>query len=141
MAQRFLVEQHKDNLESAHIYFYSPVPFPKKDPDSMLGLEVKGLGEHGVTNCAGSIHEDGQPWEIIGVKEPVTLTEEQANELIQHIDTVCKKHGVEYLDKHYSKVILDSDAKIYEGTRHTSMISITDSCFSSTLTKESPKKK
>jgi hypothetical protein len=57
---------------------------------------------------------------------PTTLTVEQANELIQHIDIICKKYGVEYLDKHYSKVILDSDAKIYEGTRHTFMVSITD---------------
>jgi hypothetical protein len=126
MAQKFIVEQHKDDPTSTHIYFYSPLPFPKKEPEKILGLEVKGLGEHGVANCAGSIHENGQQWEIIGSKEPVTLTEEQANELIQYIDTVCKKHGVEYLDKHYSKVILDSDTKIYEGTRHTSMISITD---------------
>ncbi|MFL6421057.1 MAG: hypothetical protein ACJ71P_16855, partial [Nitrososphaeraceae archaeon] len=27
--KKFLIEQHKDNLEKAHIYFYSPVPFPR----------------------------------------------------------------------------------------------------------------
>jgi hypothetical protein len=29
MAEKFIVEQHKDNLQKAHIYFYSPIPFPK----------------------------------------------------------------------------------------------------------------
>jgi hypothetical protein len=48
MAHKFIVEQHKDNLEKAHIYFYSPIPFPKKSSDSILGLEVKGVGEHGI---------------------------------------------------------------------------------------------
>jgi hypothetical protein len=127
MAQKFLVEQHKDNLQKAHVYFYSPIPFPKKEPDSVLGLEVKGLGEHGVANCAGSIHKDGQPWEIIGVKEPpVTLKEEQAKEFIEHIDQICKKYNLEYLEKHYRN-LLDSDTKIYQGERHTSLISLANS--------------
>jgi hypothetical protein len=30
LSQKFLVEQHKDNPDKAHIYFYSPIPFPKK---------------------------------------------------------------------------------------------------------------
>jgi hypothetical protein len=57
MAHKFIVEQHKDNLEKAHIYFYSPIPFPKKSSDSILGLEVKGVGEHGIAYCAPSIHQ------------------------------------------------------------------------------------
>jgi hypothetical protein len=126
MSQKFLIEQHKDNQEKAHIYFYSPIPFPQKTPDSILGLEVKGMGKHGIAFCSPSIHQQGQPYEIIGTSDPITLTVEQANEFIQHIDSICKKYGVEYLDKHYTKVILDSDTKIYEGTRHRSMISITD---------------
>ena len=77
MAQKFLVEQHKDNLQKAHVYFYSPKPFPKKDADSVLGLEVKGVGGHGVANCAGSIHKNGKPWEIIGTTNPITLTTDQ----------------------------------------------------------------
>ena len=46
----------------------------------------------------------------------ITLTQEQAKEFKQHIDTICKKHGVEYLDRHYRN-LLDSDAKIYQGER------------------------
>jgi hypothetical protein len=78
MSQKFIVEQHKDNLQKAHIYFYSEIPFPKKSSDSVLGLEVKGLGEHGIAYCANSVHKDGQPYEIIGTINPVTLTPDQA---------------------------------------------------------------
>jgi hypothetical protein len=126
MAQKFLVEQHKDNLQKAHIYFYSPIPFPKKSSDSVLGLEVKGLGEHGIAYCTNSIHKDGQPYEIIGTTNPIMLTADQAKELIDHIDQVCKKYNLEYLEKHYQN-LLDSDAKIYQGERHTLLISIANS--------------
>ena len=54
LAQKFLVDQHKDNPDKAHIYFYSPIPFPKKSADSILGLEIKGLGEHGIVFCSPS---------------------------------------------------------------------------------------
>jgi hypothetical protein len=126
MAQEFIVEQHNDNLQKAHIYFYSPIPFPKKSADYVLGLEVKGLGEHGLAYCANSIHKDGQPYEIIGTTNPITLTADQAKELIEHIDQICKKYNLEYLEKHYRN-LLDSDAKIHIGERHTSLISIANS--------------
>ena len=126
LSQKFIVEQHKDNLEKAHIYFYSPIPFPKKSSDSVLGLEVKGLGEHGIAYCTSSIHQGGQPYEIIGTTEPATLTDEQAKEFTLHIDNICKKYGLEYLEKHY-KNLLDSGVKIYQGERHVSLISIASS--------------
>ena len=53
--------------------------------------------------------------------EPIVLTQEQAKEFKQHIDTICKKHGIEYLERHYRN-LLDSDAKIYQGERHDSMM-------------------
>ena len=43
LSNKLLIEQHKDNPQKAHIYFYSPIPFPKKNADSIIGLEVKGL--------------------------------------------------------------------------------------------------
>ncbi|HZC20565.1 MAG TPA: bifunctional DNA primase/polymerase [Nitrososphaeraceae archaeon] len=55
MAQRTLVEQHADCLDRAHFYFYSPIPFPKKSADSVLGLEVKGSGDHGLMFCSPSM--------------------------------------------------------------------------------------
>src|SRR5690242_6853832 len=126
MAQKFIVEQHKENLQKAHIYFYSPIPFPKKSSDSVIGLEVKGLGEHGIAYCTNSIHKDGQPYEITGTTSPITLTADQANEYIEHIDQICKKYNLEYLEKHYRN-LLDSDAIIHQGERHTSLISIANS--------------
>jgi hypothetical protein len=126
MAQNLLVEQHKDNLQKAHVYFYSPIPFPKKEADSVLGLEVKGQGGHGVANCAGSIHKDGQPWEIVGTTNPITLTADQARDLIEHIDQVCRKYNLEYLEKHYRN-LLDSDSYIYQGERHDTLLSIANS--------------
>ena len=78
LSKKFLVEQHKDNHQKAHIYFYSPISFPKKNADSTIGLEVKGLGEHGIAFCFPSTHKNGMPYEIIGTIQPVTLTIEQS---------------------------------------------------------------
>jgi hypothetical protein len=91
-----------------------------------LGLEVKGLGEHGIVYCSPSIHKDGQPYEIIGTKDPIILTADQAKEFMQHIDSICKSCNVEYLEKHYRN-LLDSDSKIYQGSRHDSILSIANS--------------
>ena len=66
MAEKFIVEQHRDCLDRAHIYVYSPIPFPQKSADSVLGLEVKGSGEHGIAFCSPSTHRDGMPYENHG---------------------------------------------------------------------------
>ena len=67
---------------------------------------------------------NGQPWEITGTTNPpITLTADQAKEYIEHIDQICKKYNLEYLEKHYRNQ-LDSNGKIYQGERHTSLISI-----------------
>jgi hypothetical protein len=126
MSQKFIVEQHKDNLQKAHIYFYSPMPFPKKSSDSVLGLEVKGLGEHGIAYCANSMHKDGQPYKIIGTTNPIVLTADQANEYIERIDEMCKRYDLEYLEKHYRN-LLDSDTIIHIGERHRSLIRLANS--------------
>ena len=59
-------------------------------------------------------------------KEPVTFTQEQAKEFKIHVDNICKKYRLEYLEKHYTN-LLDSGAKIYQGERHDSLISIANS--------------
>jgi hypothetical protein len=156
MAQKFLVEQHADNPEKAHIYFYSPMPFLKKSADSELGLEVKGLGEHGIAFCFPSIHKNGHPYEIIGANQPVTLTVEQAREMIQHIDQICIKHGVQYLERGQEDfistvivgklrevvqtLVIDTTIKIPKGQRHITLISIADSILFRHLGKKSEKK-
>jgi hypothetical protein len=104
LSKKFLVEQHKDNPQKAHIYFYSPIPFPKKNADSIIGLEVKGLGEHGIALCFPSTHKDGMPYEIIGTNQPITLTLEQARELMQHINQICIKYDLQYLERETSNI-------------------------------------
>jgi len=136
MAQKTLVEQHKDNLEKAHMYLYSPVPFPKKGPDAVIGIEVKGLGEHGLAFCSPSIHKGGHPYEIIGTTEPVVLNTKQAGEMIQHINRICLKYGVKYLEKDskfnrlkpmIQRLIIDPTLRIPEGERHPTLLSTADS--------------
>jgi hypothetical protein len=155
MAQKFLVEQHADNPEKAHIYFYSPIPFPKKSADTEIGLEVKGLGEHGIAFCFPSIHKDGHPYEIIGTNQPVTLTIEEAREMIQHLDQICMKHNIQYLEKFQDGLISDTIAgkikeviqtlvvdttiRIPQGQRHVALISVADSILFRHLGKKSEK--
>ena len=73
-AEKTIVEQHKDELTKAHIYFYTPIPFPQKTPDLILGIEVKSRGDHGIMFVSTSIHKNGFNYEIIGdAKEPLLL--------------------------------------------------------------------
>jgi P4 family phage/plasmid primase-like protien len=153
MSQKFLVEQHKDNLEKAHVCFYSKIPFPQKSPDSVLGMEVKGLGEHGIMYCSCSVHQNRNPedmnehrYEIAGVpKVPVTLTIRQSIEMIQHINQICIKYGIDYLkkDSKLSKLrpmiktlTIDPIVKISEGERHITLLSAADSLLLTDLNKE-----
>jgi hypothetical protein len=146
VSQKFLVEQHADSPDKAHIYFYSPIPFPQKTADSILGIEVKGLGKHGIAFCFPSKHKGGMRYEIIGTNQPITLTIEQARELIQHIDQICIKHKLQYLEKDtfgssYScssnvssnlrniirMLSIDTTLKIPKGQRHVTLISVANS--------------
>jgi hypothetical protein len=117
LAEKFLVEQHLDNPNKAHIYFYSPIPFAGKSSDirfvssnisntstttadiladKIPAFEVKGQGKHGISFCTPSIHKDGSPYEVIGTLQPITLNEKQAEELQQHLYDICKKYGIRY---------------------------------------------
>jgi len=153
MAQKFLVEQHKDNLEKAHVCFYSQIPFPQKSSDSTLGIEVKGLGEHGIMYCSCSIHQNKSPedmnehrYEITGIpKVPVTLSIKQSIELIQHINRICIKYGIDYLkkDSRLSKLkpmiktlTLDPMVKVCDGERHLTLLSAADSLLITHLNKQ-----
>jgi putative DNA primase/helicase len=137
MSEKFLVEQHKDNLDKAHIFFYSPIPFVQKAADSIIGLEVKGVGHDGISFCSPSIHKSGHPYEIIGTTDPAVLTPIQARELMQHIDQICIKHGLQYLEKAngidsrlkgiIKRLVIDPTVTIPQSTRHITLISVADS--------------
>lgn len=141
-AEKTLVEQHKDELHKAHIYFYSPIPFPQKTPDSVLGIEVKSEGEHGLMFVSPSIHKNGYNYEIIGPsKEPLILSSENAIDLISHIDSVCRRYNIEYLQSEKNNKLLeplrqiidslhipeDFQYRIPEGVRHATLLSFANS--------------
>ena len=104
LAKNVIVEQHKDDPTKAHILLYSHKPFPKKSSDNggILGvkinaneipaIEVKGLGSHGIFFVSPSIHKNGQPYQIIGTKEPVI-----ADDFDQHLNNVFKKYDIPVL--------------------------------------------
>jgi putative DNA primase/helicase len=96
LSKRFLVEQHLDNLDRAHVSLISPLPFPNKGSDTKIGLEVKSNGEHGIMFVAPSLHKNGSPYKIIGTDEPSILTLSEATMIIDKIKQICKKYGLDY---------------------------------------------
>lgn len=137
ISEKFLVEQHKDNLNRAHISFYSPVRFPRKTPDQVTGIEVKSSGKDGNVVSCPSEHKNGHRYEIIGTLEPVTLNMIQAMEFIQHIDQICRRHGIRYLERTsllsdkikimLKSFVIDRNIQLEEGNRHSILISIANS--------------
>jgi phage/plasmid-associated DNA primase len=97
LANKFLVEQHDDRPDKAHLFFYAPFQFSVKRPDNIIGIEVKSSPRHGLMRVAPSVTEKGQALEIIGAKEPPVLDQGQAIELLQRLDQICVNNGVEYL--------------------------------------------
>lgn len=106
LANWTIVEQHQDDPNRIHIYVRSTKPFKKKssnkanpellkkiDVNDIPAFEVKGLGQHGIFFCTPSIHKNGYPYQIIGVKEPILC-----NEFENHLNNICKKYGIQYLD-------------------------------------------
>src|SRR5215211_3063052 len=107
VAEKFIVEQHLDDTNKAHIFFYSEIPFVKKSSDvNIIGkndelapaIEIKATGLHGIAYCTPSVHKNGQRYQILGTARPVKLSEDQANQMMQHIDSICKKYDLRYLE-------------------------------------------
>jgi hypothetical protein len=107
IAEKFIVEQHPDDTNKIHIFFYAEIPLPKKSSDvNLIGqkdelvpaIEVKGGIGHGIAYCTPSVHKNGERYQIMGTSRPIKLSEDQANQLKQHIDAICKKYGLQYLE-------------------------------------------
>ena len=106
IADIFIVDQHLDDRNRAHIYFYSPIPFVKKSADSKTGIEIKGLGEHGISICTPSIHQNKDHndsneyrYQLIKPVLPVSLERKQALDMMYHLDSIYLQNGVEYLHR------------------------------------------
>jgi len=136
LAKKTLVEQHEDDIGKAHIYFYSPFQFPEKGSDSTIGIEVRS---NGLMFCSNSVHKNGHRYTIQGTDVPRTLDPNIAMELIRHIDAICRKYGLKYLEKGenaiitpkiremVSKLEVDNTIIIPEGQRHITLLSLADS--------------
>ena len=96
------VEQHKDNLDKAHIYIISTKPFKNKGRiankaeleslNELPAIEVKC--EKQTMFTAPSIHQNGHPYEVLGVKEPVLCDDFEI-----HLDNIFRKYDIEYLNQ------------------------------------------
>jgi P4 family phage/plasmid primase-like protien len=135
VAEKFIVEQHRDDPGRAHFYFYSPIPFQDKSPDSVIGIEISSSGEK-VLFCSPSTHKGGLPYEVIGIKVPVLLSYAESIEFIQHINQICLANGVPYpsiainqlnLRKMIKRLKIPLGFSIPQGKRHTTLISLADS--------------
>lgn len=107
VAEMYLVEQHLDNQNKCHVYFFSEIPFRGKssdqkqkdfDEEHQPAIEIKGRGTHGVAFCTPSYHKHGHQYQIIGTAEPMILTATAATEMMEHLDNICTKYGLKYLE-------------------------------------------
>ncbi|MGA9154569.1 MAG: hypothetical protein WBZ36_28625 [Candidatus Nitrosopolaris sp.] len=141
LAKWTLVEQHKDDIDRGHIYILSTKPFPikasdKGKPDTankianneIPGIEVKNVGS--LSFCWNSIHEGGCRYELVVETDPVLC-----HEFPEHINSICKKYGLDYLDEHGRgkgdisiPELFKEDTVIYEGSnRHKAQLRVNDS--------------
>jgi len=141
LACKLLIEQHPSNLDKAHIYIISEKPFPKKSFDKdytekieqneVPSIEIKGESRHGIMYCTPSPHKRGDRYEIIGTHKPIVFTIEMANEYITHLNNICKKYNLEYLDKikeaNANRELFEPEFKVVEGhNRHEAVLRAMD---------------
>lgn len=149
LSRKTIVEGHDDDQNRIHIYFLSPIPFPNKGSDSIIGIEVKSKGEHGIMFCSNSPHKNGLCYRILGTTEPARLSNQQATEMIQHLNGICEKYGIVYVDKQSSihpklrmmikslKIEETTNLTLYQGERHDKLLPIANSILFSHLEENS----
>jgi len=133
LSKKTMVEQHADNPDKAHIYFYTTKPMQKKSSDAVNldllegirineipSLEVKGLGTHGIMYCTPSPHKDGSNYEIIGIKTPMIF-----DHIGEVINKICDEYslGRDSNNKVPMKLLLKDDTIVVEGAnRHEAIM-------------------
>src|SRR5919106_4132775 len=135
LAKWTLVEQHIDSLDKMHVLIYSHRHFIKKssnktsnhevisriNSNELPAIEVKSTDS--ILFCSPSVHQNGHPYQIMGTLEPVI-----ADEFGNHIDNICRKYSIPYLETVGSKngkaltpiqELFKPDFAVYEGhNRH-----------------------
>jgi hypothetical protein len=93
------------------------------------GIEVKNVGS--LSFGWNSIHQGGYRYQLVNGAENPAL----CDEFPEHIDSICKKYGLEYLDEHGRgkgdvpiPELFKADTVIYEGSnRHKAQLRVNDS--------------
>lgn len=136
LSRKTLIEQHKDDLERAHIYFISEIPLIKRSrfgetnqnaskisSGAIPAIEVKSEGKHGVIIVSPSIHKNGYLYEIIGTTKPTTLNLEQSNKLEDTLKKICEGDNGNRIRHENNQIHIEDlfkdNFEIYEGNnRH-----------------------
>ena len=102
-----LIEQHLDEPNKAHVYYYSTESATKKSStqadanfehavnnNEVPLIEVKGEGSHGIHVVTPSVHANGHQYEIVSnVSEPVLFV----GKIEVEIDRICRRYNIPYL--------------------------------------------
>jgi len=99
ISKRIIVEQHRDQLNRAHLIFYATHPFHKKghtvtkpsDTSKHEYIEPPAIEVTRLLYCSPSPHKAGENYEIIGTREPETM-----DEMEKHLQDICKNYGIQY---------------------------------------------
>jgi hypothetical protein len=142
LANWTVVEQHRDTPDKIHVIIYSTRPFLTKCSDKnntklVSGMEANEIPALEVKSTktmlfvSPSPHKEGQRYEIISTRDPVIC-----DEFEQHIDSICRKYGIPYLeaDNRNGKAeipienLFEDDFMIYEGhNRHLALLRVMES--------------
>lgn len=139
MSEKTIVEQHKDNPNKAHFYFYTTKPMPKKSSDTtseklsekindneVPAIEMKGEGQHGIMYCTPSMHKNGERYQILGVKELVIF-----DGIGDVVKGICDKYKLGTggdNNKVPMKVLMDNETKVVQGhNRHEAIMRYAES--------------
>jgi putative DNA primase/helicase len=145
-ALKTLIEQHPDNPNKCHIYFYTPKIIPKKSSDSVNprlrsailnneipGIEIKGDGSHGIMYVTPSPHEGGTNYEIIGIHEPDMLDADRTDHLLSIIQSRLAQFGLSWATDTpmmSMRDILDDSALVQQGhNRHEAILRYAESIY------------
>ena len=77
-----------------------PYYFPKKNPDLILGLEVKGHNDQGVMVSFPSIHKNGHQYKPVGRDTLNKWSKAKTEAFLSNIIKSCGEHGIEYPKDH-----------------------------------------
>jgi Bifunctional DNA primase/polymerase, N-terminal/Primase C terminal 1 (PriCT-1) len=138
----FLVEQHLDDKERAHIYIItkdplkkkvSSIPISGKYDENIPKIEVKSDGTC-LVSVTPSVHEKGCKYEFIGDHKKFIDDRvfHNKNTIERHIDNICKKYKIEYLtddanaNQNYNPVLRNKQP-IPKGQRHPTLVSYANS--------------